>query len=336
MTPRRPRCCPSTATPFRRDMQRRCGAIDSAPVWPRSTSCCRAKSRGGPRLADAPTLHMGGTRAQMALAEREVAAGRHAEWPMILAALPHLADPTASTLRAAGRCGRTHTCLRVHRRPDRDGHQRFSSASPRAFATSSLRRAAFPPHSWPITTPTYSAATSASAVTRCSRAGGADSAAEPVDHADSEGVPVLVGDAAGRRRARHGGLLRRPYGAAQGVRHQAAAEAVTVTADGKNCRGSCSAPPQTNWRQGVAADGFTPDLILAVARGGLFVAGALAYELTCENVAVINVGAVRHAAHQLAATSSPTASTRSHPRRRTRRAVRRGRARLRVGVKNVT
>lgn len=39
----------------------------------------------------------------------------------------------------------------------------------------------------------------------------------------------------------------------------------------------------------VAADGFTPDLILAVARGGLFVAGALAYELGVKNVAVINV-----------------------------------------------
>jgi phytoene dehydrogenase-like protein len=46
-----------------------------------------------PRLADAPTLHMGGSREQMAHAEREAAAGRHAEWPMVLAALPHLADP---------------------------------------------------------------------------------------------------------------------------------------------------------------------------------------------------------------------------------------------------
>jgi phytoene dehydrogenase-like protein len=45
-----------------------------------------------PRLAQAPTLHLGGTREQMAHAEREIAAGRHAEWPMVLAALPHLAD----------------------------------------------------------------------------------------------------------------------------------------------------------------------------------------------------------------------------------------------------
>lgn len=46
------------------------------------------------RLAHASTVHMGGSRAQMALAEREVAAGRHAEWPMTLASLPHLSDPS--------------------------------------------------------------------------------------------------------------------------------------------------------------------------------------------------------------------------------------------------
>ena len=54
-----------------------------------------------PRLAAAATVHMGGTRAQMALAEREIAAGRHAEWPMTLAALPHVADP--SRIDAKGR-----------------------------------------------------------------------------------------------------------------------------------------------------------------------------------------------------------------------------------------
>lgn len=47
-----------------------------------------------PRVGNAVTVHMGGSRAQMALAEREIAAGRHAEWPMTLASLPHLADPT--------------------------------------------------------------------------------------------------------------------------------------------------------------------------------------------------------------------------------------------------
>jgi len=40
---------------------------------------------------------------------------------------------------------------------------------------------------------------------------------------------------------------------------------------------------------GVSADGFQPDLILAIARGGLFVAGALGYALGVKNLAVINV-----------------------------------------------
>ncbi|MHA3022704.1 phytoene desaturase family protein [Mycobacterium sp. BMJ-28] len=54
-----------------------------------------------PRLAQAPTLHLGGSREQMALAESEIAAGRHADWPMVLAALPHVADP--GRIDAAGR-----------------------------------------------------------------------------------------------------------------------------------------------------------------------------------------------------------------------------------------
>jgi phytoene dehydrogenase-like protein len=45
-------------------------------------------------LATVPTLHLGGTRDQMAHAEREIAAGRHADWPMVLAAQPWVADPS--------------------------------------------------------------------------------------------------------------------------------------------------------------------------------------------------------------------------------------------------
>ena len=54
-----------------------------------------------PRLADATTLHMGGTREQMTYAEREAAAGRHPEWPMVLASVPHIVDP--SRIDAQGR-----------------------------------------------------------------------------------------------------------------------------------------------------------------------------------------------------------------------------------------
>jgi uncharacterized protein len=39
----------------------------------------------------------------------------------------------------------------------------------------------------------------------------------------------------------------------------------------------------------VVADRFAPDLILAIARGGLFVAGALGYALEVKNVHTMNV-----------------------------------------------
>jgi hypoxanthine phosphoribosyltransferase len=39
----------------------------------------------------------------------------------------------------------------------------------------------------------------------------------------------------------------------------------------------------------VVADGFAPDLILAIARGGLFIAGALGYTLDVKNVHLTNV-----------------------------------------------
>src|SRR6201981_899917 len=39
----------------------------------------------------------------------------------------------------------------------------------------------------------------------------------------------------------------------------------------------------------VAADGFPPRLILAIARGGMFVAGALGYALSVKNLHLMNV-----------------------------------------------
>jgi uncharacterized protein len=41
--------------------------------------------------------------------------------------------------------------------------------------------------------------------------------------------------------------------------------------------------------EAVYADGFRPDLVLAIARGGLFVAGALGYALDVKNLHVMNV-----------------------------------------------
>jgi uncharacterized protein len=39
----------------------------------------------------------------------------------------------------------------------------------------------------------------------------------------------------------------------------------------------------------VAADGYQPDLILSIARGGLLIAGSLAYALGVKNLHVLNV-----------------------------------------------
>ncbi len=39
----------------------------------------------------------------------------------------------------------------------------------------------------------------------------------------------------------------------------------------------------------IAEDGFRPDLILAIARGGLFIAGALGYALSVKNLYQMNI-----------------------------------------------
>lgn len=39
----------------------------------------------------------------------------------------------------------------------------------------------------------------------------------------------------------------------------------------------------------IADDGFRPDLILAIARGGMFVAGALGYALSVKNLHLMNI-----------------------------------------------
>jgi len=58
---------------------------------------------------------------------------------------------------------------------------------------------------------------------------------------------------------------------------------------GRPSPGSGSAPRAAIWRAAVHGDGFRPDLVLAIARGGLFVAGALGYALDVKNLHVMNV-----------------------------------------------
>lgn len=41
--------------------------------------------------------------------------------------------------------------------------------------------------------------------------------------------------------------------------------------------------------QEIADDGFVPDIILAIARGGLFLAGSLGYALSVKNLYVMNI-----------------------------------------------
>ena len=41
--------------------------------------------------------------------------------------------------------------------------------------------------------------------------------------------------------------------------------------------------------QTIADDGYVPDIVLSIARGGVFVAGGLAYALDCKNIHLVNV-----------------------------------------------
>src|SRR3954470_22562216 len=41
--------------------------------------------------------------------------------------------------------------------------------------------------------------------------------------------------------------------------------------------------------QTIADDGYEPDIVLSIARGGVFVAGGLAYALNCKNIHLVNV-----------------------------------------------
>ena len=175
-----------------------------------------------PRLAEAPTLHMGGNREQMALAESARSpTGRHPEWPMVLAALPHLADP--SRIDAQGRrplWTYAHVPSRFAGRPEPRPSPGFSSASRPASATRggvrSVPAARLADHN-------------ANLVGGDIGVGGNNDVhalAGPTLRLNPWATPIpkaylcSSADAAGRRRARHVRLLRRAHRAAPRVRHQ--------------------------------------------------------------------------------------------------------------------
>ena len=182
------------------------------------------------RVGQAPTVHMGGSRAQMALAEREIAAGRHAEWPMTLASLPHLADPsrvddqgrrplwTYSHVPAGSTSDVTETVTAM-----------FERAAPGfrdlVVATRSVPAARMSDHNANY----VGGDIIVGGATLFGGDGRPDAAARPVDHTHPQGVPLLVGDATGHGSARHGGLLRRTHGAASRVRNQDTSATLALT-----------------------------------------------------------------------------------------------------------
>ena len=173
-----------------------------------------------PRLKQAPTLHLGGTREQMARAEADIAAGRHADWPMVLAAVPHLADPsrtdsqgrrpfwTYAHVPSGSTIDATEAVTRVVERfaPG------FRDIVVAARAVPAAARMA--DHN-----ANYVGGDIASAEIRGARDRRAHPATKPLEHTDSQGLPVFGGHPARRRRAWHGGLLRGPYAVTPRIRH---------------------------------------------------------------------------------------------------------------------
>ena len=218
-TPHPPRCSASTGTGYRACTQSCCSATPSGLAWPKWTSFSPKRSHGPtgdwpplPRSTWAVPARRWRTpnvRSQRAVTP----SGRWCWRPP-----PTPPTPIALTRKAAGRSGPTRTYRQARRwiRPRRS--PRSWNASPPGSPTSSSRRAASRPPTWPITTPTTSAVTSGWAATGGAGAARADAAGQPVVDADPQGLPVLVGDSARRRGARHGRLLRGPHSVTPRIR----------------------------------------------------------------------------------------------------------------------
>ena len=104
------------------------------------------------------------------------------------------------------------------------------------------------------------------------------------EHARQPGqrLPYRAGE---RSRRRHGPSLPAPGSAAQ----PSAVSIGAVTDERETLTYELFGTAARELAEQVAADGYEPDLILSIARGGLFLGGALGYALDVKNLFVMNV-----------------------------------------------
>ena len=190
----------------------RCAGSGTGRACARSTGRWPARFRGQREACrETVTVHLGGTLAEVAASEAEVAAGRHPERPFCLVAQPGVVDPGRAPAGGHVLWGYCHVPsgsdgrhVRADRGPDRALRARLPRPGPGPVRAHGRGPGALQPEL---------------RGRRHQRRGGhaaPDAAApgaavEPLPHARPRPVPVLGLDPAGRRGARHVRLLGRPH-----------------------------------------------------------------------------------------------------------------------------
>ena len=210
---------------------RRSAGSGTATASPRSTSRSRGPSRGRtPSCARAGTVHVGGTRAEIAAAEREVARGRHTARPLrarraaVDASIRPRARGQARALGVHARAERVRRSIRPRRSPGR------SSGSRPGFRDVILASSSMTARDMENYNPNYiggdiaaGAASFAQLVARPVLS------TRPVADAGIRRLPVLVVDPARARRARPRRLVRREERTEAQLRNQEDAVAGSLT-----------------------------------------------------------------------------------------------------------
>ena len=203
----------------------------------------------------------------MALAEREIAAGRHAEWPMTLAALPHLADP--SRIDDAGRRP-LWTYAHVPADSTADlietitAFERFAPG----FRDLVLAARCVPAAQMSAHNANYVGGDIIVGGATLFGAWSGRRCGSTLDHTHPEGIPVSSATPPGDRRARHGRLLRRAHGAAARVRNHPGRPAWHY--DELGTSHSSALVIQFRRRQGVCAASLGGELLPGPAGGGIY------------------------------------------------------------------